>query len=140
LGYHKYSWPEHPEEKRVVPHSSCKSRFCNSCGKVIADQWTKKASRYFPHPPFYHLTFNLSDKLRAYFYLNTKKPVIAETRIVEDDGHFVLKKWLSGLFLENWWLFQLSLTIFKRTNPKSKILKLFLYQFRVSEIIKFKTL
>jgi len=71
LGYHKYVCENHPDQVIVVPHS-CKSRFCNSCGKVMADQWTEKAFKYFPDSPFYHITFTIStisDKLRPYFYL-----------------------------------------------------------------------
>lgn len=68
MGYHKYACGDHPDQITVVPHS-CKSRFCNSCGKVMADHWTEKAFRYFPDTPFYHIIFTVSDKLRSYFLL-----------------------------------------------------------------------
>lgn len=68
LGYHKYACPDHPDQITVVPHS-CKSRFCNSCGKAMADQWTERAFCYFPDTPFYHIVFTISDKLRPYFLL-----------------------------------------------------------------------
>jgi hypothetical protein len=71
LGYHKYSCKDHPDQIIVVPHS-CKSRFCNSCGKIMADQWTERAFHYFPDVPFYHITFTISDKLRSYFYLKAQ--------------------------------------------------------------------
>lgn len=58
LGYLKCACPEHPEQTVVVPHSR-KPRFCNCCGKIMADQWTEKAFRYFPDTPFFisHLLF-----------------------------------------------------------------------------------
>lgn len=68
MGYHKYACQDHPDQITVVPHS-CKSRFCNTCGKVMADQWAERAFCYFPDTPFYHITFTVSDKLRPYFYL-----------------------------------------------------------------------
>lgn len=68
LGFHQYICPEHPEEKIVVPHS-CKSRFCNACGKVATDNWINKAYGDFPNTAYYHITFTISDKLRPYFLL-----------------------------------------------------------------------
>ena len=47
LGYHKYACPEYPDQYVVIPHS-CKSRFCNSCGKVLTDKWVKKINSLFP--------------------------------------------------------------------------------------------
>lgn len=66
LGYHKYVCPSHPKETTVVPHS-CKSRFCNSCGKVMTDKWINRACGDFPNTAYYHITFTVSDKLRIFF-------------------------------------------------------------------------
>lgn len=63
LGYHKYACPEHPEQYIVIPHS-CKSRFCNSCGKVLTDKWVKKINSLFPNVSFHHLCFTLPQELR----------------------------------------------------------------------------
>ena len=63
LGYHKYACPEHPEQYVVIPHS-CKSRFCNSCGKVLTDKWVKKINSLFPNVSFHHLCFALPQELR----------------------------------------------------------------------------
>lgn len=63
LAYHKYACPEHPEQYIVVPHS-CKSRFCNSCGKVLTDKWVKKINSLFPNVSFHHLCFTLPQELR----------------------------------------------------------------------------
>ena len=41
LGYHKYTCPNHPQISVIVPNS-CKSRFCNTCGKVLTDKWVDK--------------------------------------------------------------------------------------------------
>ncbi|MCK4419312.1 transposase zinc-binding domain-containing protein [Candidatus Aerophobetes bacterium] len=51
LGYHKFACPEHPDQYIIVPHS-CKTRFCNSCGKVLTDKWVERIEDDFPHHPF----------------------------------------------------------------------------------------
>jgi len=63
LGYHKYACPEHPEQYIVVPHS-CKSRFCNCCGKILTDKWVKQIESQFPSVPFHHICFTIPQELR----------------------------------------------------------------------------
>ena len=63
LGYHKYACPEHPDQYIVVPHS-CKTRFCNSCGKVLTDKWVKRIEDDFPPTPFHHICFTVPKELR----------------------------------------------------------------------------
>lgn len=38
LGYARVACSDHPECYTVIPHS-CKSRFCNACGKIATDNW-----------------------------------------------------------------------------------------------------
>ncbi len=68
LGYHKYICLNHPNQSVVVPHS-CKSRFCNVCGKIATDNWIESAYQGFPDAPYYHITFTISDLLRNLFFL-----------------------------------------------------------------------
>ena len=64
LGYHKYACPEHPDEYIIVPHS-CKTRFCNSCGKVLTDKWVKGIEDDFPPTGFHHICFTVPKELRV---------------------------------------------------------------------------
>lgn len=63
LGYHKYACPEHPDEHIVVPHS-CKTRFCNSCGKLLTDKWVETIEKDFPATSFHHICFTVPAELR----------------------------------------------------------------------------
>jgi hypothetical protein len=63
LGYHKYACPEHPDQYIIVPHS-CKTRFCNSCGKVLTDKWVKTIEADFPYTSFRHICFTVPSELR----------------------------------------------------------------------------
>ena len=63
LGYHKYACPEHPDQYIIVPHS-CKTHFCNSCGKVLTDNWVKRIEDDFPHHSFHHICFTVPQELR----------------------------------------------------------------------------
>ena len=68
LGYHKYCCPDHPKESLTIPHS-CKSRFCNSCSKILTDNWLLKINSNLPNISYYHITFTISNTLRELFRL-----------------------------------------------------------------------
>jgi len=59
LGYHKYACPEHPDQYIIVPHS-CKTRFCNSCGKVLTDKWVERIENDFPPTGFHQQSLLLA--------------------------------------------------------------------------------
>ena len=61
LGYSTYACPC-CGEKRFVAHT-CKSRFCNSCGKVMTDKWIKRAQSELLNVPYYHLVFSPPSEL-----------------------------------------------------------------------------
>lgn len=63
LGYSKYVCPKHPNCFKVVPRS-CKSRLCNTCGKVATDRWITKAMNDLPPVEYYHLTFTVPLEIR----------------------------------------------------------------------------
>lgn len=69
LGYHKYACPNHPDETVTIPHS-CKSRFCNACGKVATDNWIVKACSDFPNTSYFHVTFTVPSELRPLVFAN----------------------------------------------------------------------
>ena len=62
-GYTKIACPSHPECFTIIPHS-CKSRFCNSCGKIATDNWLIKACVDFPNVSYSHVTFTVPSELR----------------------------------------------------------------------------
>ena len=63
LGYVKAACPSHPDQVTVIPRS-CKSRFCNSCGKIAVDKWLVAACDAFPNVPYAHLTWPVPSELR----------------------------------------------------------------------------
>ncbi|MEO0228208.1 MAG: transposase [candidate division WOR-3 bacterium] len=69
LGYHVYQCQDHPWECKFIPNT-CKSRFCNSCGKKATDEFIAKLQTIFPATPFHHITFTIPDSLRELFNKN----------------------------------------------------------------------
>lgn len=65
LGYHLYKCPC-CGKKLFVAHT-CKSRFCNSCGKVMTDKWIKYAQSALLNVPYYHLVFSPPSELWLLF-------------------------------------------------------------------------
>ena len=65
LGYSVYSCPD-CNEKRIVAHT-CKSRFCNSCGKVKNDEWIASAQNKLLNVPHKHLVFTIPSELWLLF-------------------------------------------------------------------------
>ncbi|EQB88360.1 hypothetical protein M918_24590 [Clostridium sp. BL8] len=46
---------------------TCKSRFCNSCGKVRVDNWTEDLIAKLINTPHRHMVFTIPKELREYF-------------------------------------------------------------------------
>jgi hypothetical protein len=65
LGYSVYSCPV-CNSKHIVAHT-CKSRFCNSCGKVKNDEWIIKSQERLLNVPHKHLVFSCPWELRPVF-------------------------------------------------------------------------
>jgi hypothetical protein len=64
LGFTLYRCPHHPEETYRVVHT-CKSRFCNRCGKILTDNWLCACHLRLPNIPYYHLTLTIPSELRT---------------------------------------------------------------------------
>lgn len=65
LGYSLYSCSS-CGHKHYVAHT-CKSRFCNSCGKMMTDKWLDKAQKELLNVPYYHLVFSPPEELWLLF-------------------------------------------------------------------------
>jgi hypothetical protein len=68
LGYNLYVCPE-CGGKKIVPHT-CKSRFCNSCGKIKNDEWVEKAQTRLFNISHKHLVFSVPEEIRPLFMKN----------------------------------------------------------------------
>lgn len=68
LGYNTYVCPEC--RKKVFVAHTCKSRFCNSCGKVKNDEWIEKAQTRLFNIPHKHLVFSIPWEIRLLFLEN----------------------------------------------------------------------
>lgn len=85
LGYHKYDCLEHPEEHIIVPRS-CKTHFCNSCGKVLTDKWVGRIENDFSPTNFHYICFAVPRELKPLldkcrFLLNCLFKVSAQTAL-----------------------------------------------------------
>lgn len=63
MGFALYQCNKCPDVYVTVPHS-CKSRFCNICGKVQTDKWISSCHKLLPNTDYYHLTFTIPKQLR----------------------------------------------------------------------------
>jgi len=70
LGYHLYKCLE-CNNIRLIPHS-CKSRFCNSCGKIMTDNWTEERLSDILNVDYHHLVFTIPWQLRSITLANSK--------------------------------------------------------------------
>ena len=48
--------------RHFVAHT-CKSRFCNSCGKIMTDNWIKKMQEDFLNVSYHHFVFSPPSEL-----------------------------------------------------------------------------
>jgi len=65
LGYSLYACKK-CGHKHFVAHT-CKSRFCNSCGKVMTDNWIKKMQKEFLNVSYHHIVFSPPSELWLLF-------------------------------------------------------------------------
>ena len=65
LGYNTYTCPDCGRE-HFVAHT-CKSRFCNSCGKTMTDNWIEKSQDRFFNVPYHHIVFSPPSELWLLF-------------------------------------------------------------------------
>jgi hypothetical protein len=68
LGFAEYICPQCSEIIKIA--FSCKSKFCNSCGKVYADKWIQKQKELFLDVNHRHMVFTIPDKFRMAIYKN----------------------------------------------------------------------
>ncbi|MEA1963382.1 MAG: transposase zinc-binding domain-containing protein [Patescibacteria group bacterium] len=68
LGYGMYVCPS-CGDKHYVAHT-CKSRFCNSCGKIMTDNWINWAQENMLNCPYHHIIFSPPSELWLFFAAN----------------------------------------------------------------------
>ena len=82
MGFHSFKCPN-CDYIRNVAHT-CKSRFCNSCGKVATDIWITNALNKFINVKYRHITFTIPQQLRDIILLNRKVLINQLFRISAD--------------------------------------------------------
>lgn len=70
-GHTVYNCPECNTVRRV-PHT-CKSRFCNTCGKAAVDRWVDKSLTELLDTSYKHLVFTIPEELRIWIRKNRKE-------------------------------------------------------------------
>ena len=65
LGYGMYVCPS-CGDKHYVAHT-CKSRFCNSCEKIMTDNWINWAQNNMLNCPYHHIIFSPPSELWLFF-------------------------------------------------------------------------
>ena len=70
LGYSLYKCKK-CNEQHYCPNT-CKSRFCNSCGKIATDKWIINAQRRFVNLPHNHIIFTVPSELWLLFLSKQK--------------------------------------------------------------------
>ena len=74
LGYIRYECLGCPGETRpVFIYFSCKSRFCNKCGKKYTDDWSDKQQELIFNVPHRHMVFTIPEEIRQVFFQDRKK-------------------------------------------------------------------
>jgi len=64
MGYSRYQCE--CGHTHTVAHT-CKSRFCNSCGKVMTDTWMEKTQERLVNVPHHHVVFSPPSELWLLF-------------------------------------------------------------------------
>lgn len=67
-GYIKYKC-SHCSEEKVIGFT-CKSRFCNSCGKRYSDEWSAKQQSKLLDVVHRHCVFTIPEEFRGHFFHN----------------------------------------------------------------------
>jgi len=74
LGYIRYECLGCPSDsKPVFIYFSCKSRFCNKCGKKYTDDWSDKQQELVFNVSHRHMVFTIPEELRNVFFQDRKK-------------------------------------------------------------------
>lgn len=74
LGYAKYECLGCVgEPKPLFVPFTCKSRFCNKCGKKYTDEWAEKQQQMIFNIPHRHMVFTIPQELRKVFFHDRSK-------------------------------------------------------------------
>jgi len=75
---------------------TCKSRFCNKCGKKYVSQWVEKQVEKILDVPHRHCVFTIPKEFRKYFYWNREG-----LKDLQDMIHEVITEYANGVNKEN---------------------------------------
>jgi hypothetical protein len=70
FGHTEYICPKCKAVRRI-PHT-CKSRFCNSCGKAAVERWSEKTLTEILDVKYKHIVFTIPEQFRIWFRKNRK--------------------------------------------------------------------
>ncbi|MBC2582909.1 transposase zinc-binding domain-containing protein [Clostridium sp. DJ247] len=71
---------------------SCKSRFCNRCGKKYISDWVEKQVRRILDVPHRHCIFTIPKGFRKYFYWNRKS-----LKDLQDMAYQVIEEYINNV-------------------------------------------
>ncbi|MBC2582812.1 transposase [Clostridium sp. DJ247] len=71
---------------------SCKSRFCNRCGKKYISDWVEKQVRRILDVPHRHCIFTIPKEFRKYFYWNRKS-----LKDLQDMAYQVIEEYINNV-------------------------------------------
>ena len=92
-GYIKYKCTKCGEEKAIG--FTCKSRFCNSCGKRYSDEWSDKQKAKLWDVIHRHCVFTIPEEFRSYFFYHKeslKELQDMAYQVIEETINHVSKK------------------------------------------------
>ncbi|AVX21504.1 Transposase zinc-binding domain-containing protein [Carboxydocella sporoproducens DSM 16521] len=69
-GYAEYICTNCTGSKKKKVAFTCKSRFCNRCGKVYIEKWVEKQTERILEIGHRHMVFTVPEELRVMFYRN----------------------------------------------------------------------
>jgi len=75
---------------------TCKSRFCNKCGKKYVEQWVEKQVNKILDVPHRHCIFTIPKEFRGYFYWNRES-----LKDLQDMAHEVVAEYANNVKKEN---------------------------------------
>lgn len=87
-GYTKYRCIECDSHEEVVAGHTCKSRFCNRCGKVYVENWVNKQVETILDVSHRHTVFTVPEELRVEIYRNREL-----LKDISDAIYGVISRW-----------------------------------------------
>lgn len=94
LGFVTYICMECMEKVKIG--FSCKSRFCNKCGKKYICAWVEKQVKRILDVPHRHCVFTIPKEFRTYFYWQRES-----LKDLQDMAYQVIEEYVNGVNAKN---------------------------------------